>query len=110
MKSENACYRLSQNLLSSSILPRNLKIRILRFIILPFVLYECETWSLTLGEERRLTLFGNRVLRRIIVTKRNKEKREWRKLPNEKHHDMYCSPNILRVIRLCRMKWRGGGM
>ena len=56
-----------QNLLSSSLLSRNLKIKIYRTIILPVVLYGCETWSLTLREERRLRVFGNRVLRRIRV-------------------------------------------
>jgi hypothetical protein len=62
----NACYHLAQNLLSSCLLSKNLKIRIYKTIILPAVLYRCETWSLTLREEHRLRVFGNRVLRRIF--------------------------------------------
>ena len=65
MKSVNACYHSVQNLLSSSLLSKNLKIKIYRTIILP-VLCGCETWSLTLREERRLRVFENRVLRRIF--------------------------------------------
>jgi hypothetical protein len=60
-----------------------LKIKIYRTIILPFILYGCETWSLTLREERRLRVFENRVLRRIFGLKRNEVTREWRKLHNE---------------------------
>jgi hypothetical protein len=66
LKSGNACYHSVQNLLSSSLLSKNLKIKIYRTIILPVVLYGCETWSLTLREERRLRVFENRVLRRIF--------------------------------------------
>jgi len=64
------------------------------------VLYGCETWLLTLREERRLTLFGNRVMRRINVPKMDKERRDSSKRHNENIHDMYCSPNVLRVIKL----------
>ena len=60
-----------QNLLSSSLLSKNLKIKIYRTIILPAVLYGCETWSLTLREEHRLRVFENRVLRRIFGPKRD---------------------------------------
>ena len=63
LKSGNACYHLVQNLFSSSLLSKNLKIKIYRTIILHVVLYGCETWSLTLGEEHRLRVFENRVLR-----------------------------------------------
>jgi hypothetical protein len=67
----NACYHSVQNLLSSHLLSKNLKIRIHKTIILPVVLYECETWSLTLREEHRLSVFENRVLRRIFGPKRD---------------------------------------
>ena len=67
------------------------------------VLYGCETWLLTLREERRLTLFGNRVMRRINVPKMDKERRDSSKRHNENIHDMYCSPNVLRVIKLKKM-------
>ena len=66
LKLGNACYHSVQNLLSSSLLSKNLKIKIYRTIILPVFLYGCETWSLTLREEHRLRVFENRVLRRII--------------------------------------------
>ena len=72
-----------QNLLSSSLLSKNLKINIYRTIILSFVIYGCETWSLTLREERRLRAFENRALRRIFGPKSDKVTREWRKLHNE---------------------------
>jgi len=76
-------------ILSSSLLSKNVKIKIYRTIILP-VLYGCETWSLTLREERRLRVFENRVLR-IIGPKRYKVTREWRKLHNEELYDLYSS-------------------
>jgi len=70
LKLGNATYYLVQNLLSSSLLPKNLKIKMYRTKILPVVLYGCETWSLTLGEECRLRVFENRVLRRVFGPKR----------------------------------------
>jgi len=82
LKSGNACYHLVQNLLSSSLLSKNVNTRIYRTIILP-VVYGCETWSLTLREECRLRVFENRVLRRIFGPKRDKVTGEWRKLHNE---------------------------
>ena len=74
---------------------------------MPVVLYGCETWSLTLREERRLRVFENRVLRRIFGPKRNEVTRELRKLHNEELIDLYSSPNIVRVIKLRRMRWAG---
>ena len=71
LKSGNACYHSVQNLLSSRLLSKNLKIKVHRTIILPVVLYECKTWSLTLRDERRLRVFENRVLRRIFGPKRD---------------------------------------
>ena len=66
LRSGNACYYSVQNLLSLRLLSKNLKIKICRTIILPIVLYGCETWSLTLREERKLRVFENKVLRRIF--------------------------------------------
>ena len=78
LKLGNACYLSVQNLLSSSLLPKNLKIKIYRTIILPVVLYGCETWSLTLREEHRLRVCESRVLRRIFGPKRDGVTGEWK--------------------------------
>jgi len=67
---------------------------------LPVVLYGCETWSLTLGEQRRLRVFENRVLRRIFGPKRDEVTEDWRKLRNEELNDLYSSTNIVRAIKL----------
>ena len=83
LKLGNACYHLVQNLLSSRLLSKNLKIKIYRTIILSVVLYGCETWSLTLREERRLRMFESRVF----------------KLHNEELNDLYSLPNIVRVVK-----------
>jgi hypothetical protein len=87
-----------QNLLSSRLLSKDLKIKIYRIIILPVVLHGCETWSLTLREERRRRVFENRVLRRVFVPKRDEVTGEWRKLHNEKLNDLYYLANIVRVV------------
>ena len=107
LKLGNACYHSVQNILSSSLLSKNLTIKICRTIILPVVLYGCETWSLTLREEHRLRVFENRVLRRIFGPKRDGVTGEWRKLHNEELNDLYSSSNIVRVITSRRMRWVG---
>jgi hypothetical protein len=71
LNSGNACYYSVQNLLSSRLLSKNIKIRIYKTIILPVVLYGCEPWFLTLREEHRLRVFENRALRRIFGSKRD---------------------------------------
>ena len=78
MKSGNACYLSAQNLLSSNLLHKNLKITKTHSTIILFVLYGCETWSLTLREERRLMVYENKVLR-IFGPKRDEVIKEWKK-------------------------------
>ena len=82
------------------LLSKNLKIKIYRTIILPVVLYGCETWSLTLREERKLRVFENMVLRDEVTG-------EWRRLHNEELNDFYSPPNNVRVIKSSRMRWDG---
>ena len=68
-------------------------------------MYECETWSLTLREECTLRVFENRVLRGIFGPKRDEVTGEWRKFHNKKLNDLYCSPNMVRVIKSRRIRW-----
>jgi len=85
---------------------KTIKIKIYIIIILSVVLYGCETWSLILREERRPTVFQNRMLRRIFGPRRDEVTREWRKLQNAELNNLYCSPNIVRVIK-SGMRWAG---
>ena len=78
-----------------------------RAIILSVVLYGCETWSLTLRDERRLRVFENRELRRVFGPKRGEVTGEWIKLHNEELSDLYSLPNIVRVVESRRMRWAG---
>jgi hypothetical protein len=91
--------------MSSRLLSRNVEVKIYKTIILPVVLYGCETWSLTLREEHRPKVFENRVLRRIFGPKRDEVTGECRKLHSEELHILYSSPNIIRQIKSRRMRW-----
>jgi hypothetical protein len=92
--------------LSSRLLSRDVKVKIYKTIILPAILYGCETWSLTLREEHRLRVFENRVLR-IFGPKRDEVTGEWRKLHSEELNTLYSSPDIIRQIKSRRMRWAG---
>jgi hypothetical protein len=78
---------------------------IIRTVVLPVVLYGCETWSVILREEQRAFEIG--VLRRIFGPKRDEATGEWRRLHNEEPNDLYSSPNIIRVIKSRGMRWAG---
>ena len=96
-----------QNLLSYSLLSKNLKNKIYRTIILPVVLYGCETWSLRMREQRRLRVFEKNTLKRIFVPKRDEVTGERRKLHDEELNDLYSISNIIRVVKSRRMRWVG---
>jgi hypothetical protein len=85
--------------LSSRLLSRNVKVKIYKTIILPVVLYGCESWSLTLREEHRLRVYENRVLRRIFGPKRDEVTGELRKLHSEELHNLYSSPDVIRQVK-----------
>jgi hypothetical protein len=96
------------------LLSKNLKIKIYTYIYIyiyiynynfAYFLYGCETWSLTLGKERKLRVFENMVLRRIFGPRRDKVTGEWRRLQNKELNDLYSSPNNVRVIKSRRMRW-----
>jgi hypothetical protein len=95
----NACYHVVLHLLSSWMIPKNLKIKIYNTIILPSVLYLCKTWPLTLREEHRLRVFENRVLRRTLGPERDKVTGGWIKFHNEERHKLYFSPHIVRMTK-----------
>jgi hypothetical protein len=88
LNSGNACYHSVQSLLSS-LLSRNVKVKTCKTIILPVVLYGCESWSLTLRGRHRLRVFENRVLRRIFGPKKAEVTGKWRKLHNGELHNLY---------------------
>jgi hypothetical protein len=76
-------------------------------IILPVVLYECETWYLMLTEEHRLRVFDNREKRNVCRRTRDEVTGEWRRLHNEKLNELYSSPNIIRVMKSRITRWTG---
>jgi hypothetical protein len=88
LNSGNACYHSVQNLLSSRLLSKNVKVKLYKTIILLVVLYGCETWSLTIREEHKLRVPENRVLRRIFGSKMDGVTGEWGKLHNEELHNL----------------------
>jgi hypothetical protein len=106
LNSGNACYHSVQNLLSSHLLSKSVKVRVYKTVILPVVLYGCGTWSLIVREEHKLRVFENRVLR-IFGPQRVRVTGGWRKLHNEELHNLYSSPSIIRIIKSRGMRWAG---
>jgi hypothetical protein len=107
LSSGNARYHSVHSLLSSRLLSNNLKMRIYKTIILPLILYGCETWSQKLREEHRLRVFENKVLRRIFGPKMDEVTGGWKKLHNEELRDLHSLQNIIRIIMSRKMRWAG---
>jgi hypothetical protein len=105
LNSGNACYHSAQNLLSSRLLTKNVKIRILQNYSFACGFVWCETWSLALREEHGVRVFENRVLRRIFGPKKDEVAGDSRKLHTEELHNLYSSPSIIRMIKSRRMRW-----
>jgi len=95
------------NLLPSNLLSKIVNIKIYRIVLLLAVLYGCETWSLTLREERRLGVLKNTVLKRISGPMRNEVTRKWRKIHNEELTNLFSWPNIFRFIKSKRIRYLG---
>jgi hypothetical protein len=106
LNSDNACYHSVQNLLSSHLLSKYVKLKIYKTMIFPVVLYGSETWSLTLRKEHTLRVFENRVLR-IIGLKKDDVMGRWRNLHKEELHDLYSLPSISRSIRSMGIRCTG---
>ena len=100
----NACYYSVEKILSSLLLFKILKVNTYKTIILPFVLCDCETWSLTLREEHRLRVSENKVLRKILWAKRDEIPGEWRNLHSAELHALYSSPNVIRNLKSRRLR------
>jgi hypothetical protein len=94
LASGNACYRTVQNILSSSLLSKNIRIKIFRTVILPVVFYGYQTWSLTLREKRRMRVFEKNMLMRTFGPTRDELTGDWRKLHNVELNDLYSSSNF----------------
>jgi len=76
-----------------------LKLKIYRTVILPVILYGCESWSTTLAVEHTLRVFENKVLRKVYGPKRDEMTGEWRRLHNKELHGLYDSPDIVKIIK-----------
>jgi hypothetical protein len=107
LNSGNACYHSVHSLLYSRLLCRNVKVKIYKTTVLPFVLYGCETWTVPLREQHKLRVFENRVLSGIFGPKRYEVTGEWKKLHSGELHNLYSPPDIIRQIKSRRMRWAG---
>ena len=103
----NSCYCSLEKILSSRLLSKKLTVKTYKTIILPVVLYGCETWSVTLTEEHRLRVFENKALRKIFGAKKDEITGEWRKLHIAELHALYSLPNIIGSLKSRRLRWAG---
>ena len=107
LRSWNVCYHSVQNLFVFQVAIQKFKVQDIWNHNFASCLYGCKNWSLKLWEERKLRVFENKVLRRIFRLRRDEVTGEWMRLHNEEINDLYCSPNIVRVIKWRRMRWAG---
>jgi len=103
--SGNACFYSVQKLLTSRLISSKLKLKIYGTVILPVILYGCESWSTTLADEHKLRVFENKILRKIYGPKRDETTGEWRRLHNEGLHGLYDSPDVVKVMKSRRLRW-----
>jgi len=82
-------------------------LKIYRTVILPVILYGCESWSMILADEHKLRVFENKVLRKIYRKKRDEMTGEWRRLHNEELHGLYDLPNVVKIMKSRRLRWAG---
>jgi hypothetical protein len=99
----NTCYHSMENVLSSCLLSKNVKIRKYKIIILPVILNGCETSSVSLKEGHRLREYENGLLRRIFGPRRDEVAGGWRKLHDEELHNLYPLPSIIRMLKSWRL-------
>ena len=93
--------------MSSQLLSKNIKLKIYKTVVLPVIFYGCETWTLTLREEKRLQVFENKVLRKIFGPKSEEQTGEWRRLHNGELRDLHGKPDIMRIVKSRRLRWAG---
>jgi hypothetical protein len=107
LKSGNASYYSEQKILSSSLLSKNIKIKIYRTIILPVVLYGCEIWSLTLWKQYKVKQFDRRVPVKDCGSGEEEDEkvtRQWRELQDEELYDLYSSSNFIPDMKSRRIR------
>jgi len=80
-------------------------LKIFRTVILPVILYGCESWSTTLADEHKLRVFENKILRKIYGPKRDEMTGEWRRLHNDELYGLYDSPNVVKIMKSRRLRW-----
>jgi hypothetical protein len=105
LSSGNACYHSVQSLLSSGLLSKSIKFGMCKAVILPVVLYGCETWSLELREEHGLRVFESGVLSRVFGPRRDEVTGDWRELHNEALHGSRSSPYVIGTVKSRRIRW-----